>query len=265
MYRMTRAGRFPTSIKVERRPVVGRRMSRPRGSRKRLRANWRDTAQPSQSLPGAPSSGHPAAAESKGNERNTYDEGSFEDEAAVSAEGQHQADFPFPLGVVWAVVKTAGRRPLWAIRRMWNGAWRTGVQVSVVGIQHGPTTHSLGFTEPALRVMVSNTGKRAMRVTDVRLIFAEPFGMPVPPEAPAGRSHRSLPVRLSAAEELTWFFPAQAVSGTLDALFMPSRRMGHDVVPVYARCRFSSGVVCVSRVVRFPTDQNAHWPSPPAL
>ena len=39
---------------------------------------------------------------------------------------------------------------------------------------------------------------------------------------------------------------------------MPSRRMGHDVVTIYVRCRFSSGAVSVSRLVRFATDQEVH-------
>ena len=175
-------------------------------------------------------------------------------------------DFPasFPLGVAWPALKAA-RRPSWLIRRTWNGAWRMGLRISVVGIENGPTTRSLGFTEPALRVTLSNTGKRAVRVTDLRLMFSGPFGLPVPPEAPDGRSHPKVPVRISTAEELVWYFPAQATSRMLNALFMPSRRTGHDVVTVYVRCRFGSGAVCVSRLVRFPTDQEVHWPSPPAL
>ena len=170
----------------------------------------------------------------------------------------------FPLGVALAAIR-AVRRPSWLIRRTWNGAWRTGLRVSLVGIESGPTTRALGFTEPALRISVSNTGKRAVRVTDLRLMFSEPFGIPVLPAAPSGRSHPKLPVRIPTAEELVWYFPAQATSRSLNALFMPSRRTGHRVVAVYVRCRFSSGAVCVSRLVRFPTDQEAHWPSPPAL
>ena len=169
-----------------------------------------------------------------------------------------------PLGVTWAALR-AVRRPSWLIRRTWNGAWRTGLRVSVVGVESGPTNRALGFTEPALRVRVSNTGKRAVRVTDLRLMFAEPFGLPVLPEAPCGRSHPKLPTQIPTAEELVWYFPAQATSSSLNAIFMPSRRTGHRNVAVYVRCRFSSGVVCVSRLVRFPTDQEAHWPSPPAL
>ncbi len=190
-----------------------------------------------------------------------------EDKAAMSGtEVQRVADLSvsFPLGVAWAALR-AVRRPTWLIRRTWNGAWRTGLRVSVVGIENGPTTRALGFTEPALKVSLSNTGKRAVRVTDLRLMFSEPFGLPVLPEAPGGRSHPKLPVRIPTAEELVWYFPAQATSRSLDALFMPSRRTGHRVVAVYVRCRFSSGAVCVSRFVRFPTDQEAHWPSPPAL
>ena len=176
------------------------------------------------------------------------------------------ADHPvsIPWGIAWVVLR-AFRRPLWLMRRTWNGAWRTGLRVSVTGVESGPTTRTLGFTEPALRVCVSNTAKGAVRVTDLRLMFSEPFGLPVLPEAPGGRSHPKLPVRIPTAEELVWYFPAQATSRTLDALFMPSRRMGHGTVAVYVRCRTSSGAVCVSRLVRFPTDQDAHWPSPPAL
>ena len=164
------------------------------------------------------------------------------------------ADLPvsFPLGVAWGALKAA-RRFWWLFRRTWNGAWRTGLRVSVAGIESGPTTHSLGFTEPALRVILSNGGKGAVRVTDLRLMFSGPFGLPVLPEAPAGRSHPTLPARIATAEELVWYFPAQVTSRTLNALFMPSRRTGHDVVTVYVRCRFSSGMVCVSRLVRFPT------------
>ena len=176
------------------------------------------------------------------------------------------ADLPvsFPLGVAWGALKAA-RRFWWLFRRTWNGVWRTGLRVSVAGIENGPTTRSLGFTEPALRVTVSNTGSRAVRVTDLRLVFSGPFGLPVLPEAPNGRSHPTLPARIATAEELVWYFPAQVTSRTLNALFMPSRRTGHDVVTVYVRCRFSSGMVCVSRLVRFPTDSEVHWPSPPAL
>ena len=170
----------------------------------------------------------------------------------------------FPLSAVWAALR-AVRRPTWLIRRTWNGAWRTGLRVSVAGIESGPTTRSLGFTEPALTVTLSNTGKRAVTVTDVRLMFSGPFGLRVPPEAPDGRSHPELPVRIATAEERVWYFPAQATSRMLDAIFMSADRTGHDVVAIYVRCRLSSGVVCVSRFVRFPTDQETHWPSPPAL
>jgi len=170
----------------------------------------------------------------------------------------------FPLGVAWAALK-AVRSPSWLIRRTWNGAWRTGIRVSVAGIENGPTTRSLGFTEPALTVTLSNTSKKALRVTDLRLMFSGPFGLLVPPQAPDGRSHPKLPVRISTAEELVWYFPAQATSKMLNALFMPARRTGHGVVTVYVRCRFSSGAVCVSRLLYFPTDQEAHWPSPPVL
>ena len=176
------------------------------------------------------------------------------------------ADLPvsFPLGIAWNALKAA-RRLSWLILRTWNGAWRTGLCVRLAGIESGPTTRSLGFTEPALRVTLSNAGKRAVRVSDLRLMFSGPFGLPVPPEAPAGRSHPTLPARIATAEEFVWYFPAQVTSRTLNALFMPSRRTGHGAVTVYVRCRFSSGTVCVSRLVRFPTDQGVHWPSPPAL
>lgn len=170
----------------------------------------------------------------------------------------------FPLSAVWAALR-AVRRPTWLIWRTWNGAWRTGLRVSVAGIESGPTTRSLGFAEPALTVKLSNTGKRAVTVTDLRLMFSAQFGLRVPPEAPGGRSHAELPVRIATAEERVWYFPAQATSTMLDALFMPAERSGHDAVAVYVRCRFSSGVVCVSRILRLPTDQEAHWPSPPAL
>lgn len=169
-----------------------------------------------------------------------------------------------PLGVLWAAFKIA-RRPSWLFRRTWNGAWRTGLRVSVAGIENGPTTPSLGFTEPALRVTLSNTGKRAVRVTDLRLMFSGPFGLPVLPKAPEGRSHPELPVRISTAEELEWYFPAQASSRKLNALYMPPHRKGHDVITVYVRVRFSSRAVCVSRLVGFPTDQEVLWPSPPAV
>lgn len=135
----------------------------------------------------------------------------------------------------------------------------------MVGIEKGPTTRALGITEPALRVTVANTSNRAVRITDLRLMFSEPFGLPVPTEAPGGRSHSESPVRISAVDERVWYFPAEATSRHLNALFMPSRRTGHRVVAVYVRCRLSSGAVCVSRLVRFPTNQEAHWPSPPAL
>ncbi len=184
--------------------------------------------------------------------------------SATDVERVADLSVSIPLGGAWAVLK-AFRRPSWLMRRIWNGAWRTGLRVSVAGVESGPITRALGFTEPALRVTVSNTGKGAVRVTDLRLMFSEPFGIPVLPEAPGGRSHPKLPVRIPTAEELVWYFPAQATSKTLNALFMPSRRTGHATVPVYVSCRTSSGAICVSRLVRFPTDQQAHWPSPPAL
>ena len=190
-----------------------------------------------------------------------------EDKAAMkAAEVQRIADLSvsIPLGVAWATLR-AVRRPSWLMRRTWNGACRTGLRISVAGVESGPTTPALGFTEPALRVSVSNTGKRTVRVTDLRLMFSEPFGLPVLPEAPGGRSHPKLPVRIPTAEEVVWYFPAQAASRSLNELFMPSHRTGHRVVAVYVRCCFSSGAVGVSRLVRIPTDQETHWPSPPAI
>ncbi len=188
-------------------------------------------------------------------------------QAAISAtDVERVIDFsvPISLGLASAVLRVV-RRPLWLKRRIWNGTWRTGLRVSVTGIESGPVTRALGFTESALRVNVSNTGKKAVRVTDLRLMFSGPFGIPVHSEAPGGRSHPKLPVRLPTAEELVWYFPAQTTSGTLNTFFMPSRRTGHRDVAVYVRCRINSSTACVSRLVRFPTDPNVHWPSPLTL
>ena len=105
-------------------------------------------------------------------------------------------------------------------------------------IESGPTTRSLGFTEPALTVTLSNTGKREVIVTDHQLMFSGSFGLRVLPEASGDQSHPALPVGIAIAEERVWDFLAQATSRILDALFMPANRTGHGVVVVYDKCRF---------------------------
>ena len=124
--------------------------------------------------------------------------------------------------------------------------------------ERGPTSREHGFTETAIKIIMVNRSKSAVRITDVRLMFCEAFGASVAPLAPQGRSHPELPVTLDSGEEENWYIPAEKLSGFLFGLHSPrpSIRSEKGKVTLYARCITSTGRVYKSSAFQFSTNTN---------
>lgn len=129
-------------------------------------------------------------------------------------------------------------------------------------IEQGPTNgRELGFTEPAVKITVMNVSSKDITIKDIRLMFSGAFGASVAPEAPAGRSHRALPVSLASGAEENWYVPAEKLSGLLRSLHHPPSLAGSvvDQVKLHARCIIGTGKVCKSSDFLLSTDPDSHW------
>ena len=155
-------------------------------------------------------------------------------------------------GVILAVLTALGT---W----LWRRILRPEIRLMAT-MEAGPTSRELGFTEPAVKITVSNRGSNAVAIKDVRLMFCRGFGAAVAADAPSGRAHAKLPVSLEAGTDQIWYVPAEQLSGLLLGLRRPERSGS-------PRSHFKLHVRCVAgdRVHRggailFPTDPRAHWP-----
>lgn len=132
------------------------------------------------------------------------------------------------------------------------------IRIDVVE-EPGPTTRGLGFTEKAIKVTVSNHSAATIQIQDIRLMFAGGYGVPVPVEAPPGRSHPELPAKLSPESSGNWYFPAERLASLLGAL--STRSVAERPSPkLYPRLTTATGKIHRGHSVRFNTDVNAHWP-----
>lgn len=145
-----------------------------------------------------------------------------------------------------------------------NWVWRrfTSAEIQVLAtLEQGPTTRELGFTEPAVKITVMNKSERMLVIKDIRLMFCSEFGASVAPEAPPGRSHPELPMKLDSGLEENWHIPAQQLSNLLLSLHRPrsSARTAEGTVKLYARCITGTDSVCNSPTFKFSKDSRSHW------
>ena len=97
---------------------------------------------------------------------------------------------------------------------IWRQLFRQEIGI-MIATEQGPTSRELGFTEPAVKITLMNKSGKEIRIKDIRLMFCGVFGVSVAPEAPAGRSHRGLPVSLASGAEEIWYIPAEQLSALL--------------------------------------------------
>ena len=157
-------------------------------------------------------------------------------------------------GLVLAVVVPLG---VWLFRRV----FRPEIRI-VTAIEQGPTTRELGFTEPAVKITLTNKSSKNIQIKDIRLMFCGHFGASIAPEAPAGRTHRELPVSLSAGAGEHWFVPAEKLSDLFRGLHRPPKRTEAELgtVTLYARCVTGTNRTYKSPSFSYSTDSNSHWP-----
>lgn len=155
-------------------------------------------------------------------------------------------------GIILAVILAAAR---WLFRTV----IRPEIRISTE-IEKGPTTHELGFTEPAVKVTLSNTSNNDIQVKDIRLMFCKEFGASIALEAPPGRFHLELPASLAAGAEETWYIPAEQLSHFLRSVLRPPRSAGTlpNEVKLYASCVTGSNKIYKGPSFSFSTDQNSH-------
>ena len=132
----------------------------------------------------------------------------------------------------------------------------------VSAMEKGPTSRELGFTEPAVKITLTNKSRNRIQIKDIRLMFCGHFGASIAPEAPAGRSHRALPVSLASGKDDHWFIPAEKLSALLCGLHRPPKITGTELgtVTLYARCVTGTNKIYKGPYFPFPTDSNSHWP-----
>lgn len=141
---------------------------------------------------------------------------------------------------------------------LWRRIIRPEVQLMAT-TEAGPTSRELGFTEPAVKITVTNRGSSTVMVKDVRLMFCRAFGAAVADVAPSGRTHPKLPVSLEAGTDQCWYVPAEKLSALLLGLHGPEPDgFPKSYVKLYVRCITGSRVHRGARIL-FPTDPGAHW------
>ena len=134
----------------------------------------------------------------------------------------------------------------------------------VAATEQGPTSREFGFTEPAVKITLTNSSGKEIRIRDIRLMFCRGFGAPVAPEAPPGRSHLELPASLASGTGGHWYIPAERLSDLLRSLQMPPKRATTEThnPKLYARCATGTDKVYRSSSFRFSTDSSSHWTGP---
>ena len=161
------------------------------------------------------------------------------------------------------VVTVVGGAILAALTALGTWLWRRFVRPEIrlsATTEAGPASRELGFTEPAVKITVSNVGSSPVVIKDVRLMFCRGFGAAVAADAPSGRAHPKLPVSLEAGTDEIWYVPAEKLSGLLCGLRRPERGGSpRSQVKLDVRCVAGNRVHQGARIL-FPTDPGAHWP-----
>lgn len=130
----------------------------------------------------------------------------------------------------------------------------------VAATEQGPTSRELGFTEPAVKVTLTNKSGKEIQIRDIRLMFCRGFGASVVPEAPPGRSHLALPASLASGTSDHWYIPAERLSDLLRSLQMPPKSATTEThsVKLYVRCVTGTDKVYRSSSFPFSTDSSSH-------
>ncbi len=175
-------------------------------------------------------------------------------EVATMSLLEHPIIATFIAGIILAILIPLGT---WIVRRI----FRPEIRVATA-MEKGPTTHELGFTEPAVRITLANRSSKDTQIKDIRLMFCGHFGASIAPKAPLGRSHPELPVSLAAGSEEYWYIPAEKLSSLLRRLCHPPNKAGTvpTAVRLYARCMTGTNRVYKGPSFSFPTDPSSHWP-----
>lgn len=135
---------------------------------------------------------------------------------------------------------------------------RRRIRVSV-STDSGPATREFGFTEKALKVTVTNNGSEKVEIRDLRLMFAQEYGAPVPKSAPPPRSHTGLPSTLNSGAAKTWYFPAEKLAGLLQSV-SSGFPAGQKMAKLRPQATTTTDKVYRGSAFRFSMDVNSHWP-----
>ena len=158
------------------------------------------------------------------------------------------------VGLVLAIIVPIG---VWLFKRVFRPELRI-----TTAIEKGPTTRELGFTEPAVKITLTNKSSKNVQIKDIRLMFCGDYGASVAPEAPPGRSHRELPVTLASGTDDHWYLPAERLSNLLRSLHRPLKETGTETgeTKIYARCITGNNRIYKGPPFSFSVDPNSHWP-----
>ncbi len=161
--------------------------------------------------------------------------------------------------IVRLAVSAISRASTWIFERR----FRPEIHIDSA-IEQRPANRELGFTEPVVKITLTNKSWTEVRIRDIRLMFCGVFGASITPEAPRGRSHLELPASLPSGEVGHWYIPAEQLSDLLRSLYRPPDAPAsefHDL-KLYARCITGTGKVYRGSSFAFSTDSNAHWRNP---
>ncbi len=163
-------------------------------------------------------------------------------------------EHPIIAGIVRAIIDPIG---VW----LFNRVFRRDIYIMAV-IEQGPTTREHGFTEPAVKITLTNKSSKNIQIKDIRLMFCAAYGVSIDPKVPEGRSHRQLPTCLVSGEDAHWYIPAEKLSDLLRSLHRPRGNAGTEpgTVTLYARCITGTNQACRGSAFPFSTDSNSHWP-----
>ncbi len=161
-------------------------------------------------------------------------------------------EHPIIAGIVRAIINPIG---VW----FFNRVFRRDINIMAV-IEQGPTNRELGFTEPAVKITLTNKSSKNIQIKDIRLMFCAAYGASIFPEAPAGRSHRQLPTCLVSGEDAHWYIPAEQLSDLLRSLHRPRGNVGTEpgTVTLYARCITGTNQAYTGSGFPFSTDSDSH-------
>ena len=142
---------------------------------------------------------------------------------------------------------------------------RRNIHVSTE-VRPGRLTKKYGYTQTTVRVMVDNTSREPAIIARLYLMFTDQYGLHIPEQAPDDLEHKTLPAEISPTSNETWYFPAEAVSKSVRALYAnkPATDEWSRVV-MFARCVLSDGRLFHGRWFWFPTDPDSHYRNPKKL